>query len=71
MLDMSKGYDQQYWHSLRLIGFYSTMCVYHVVINKKTSCSGISSPDEFLVNFAGTAADVIILAMTVAGVIIM
>jgi len=31
------------------MSFYSNVCVYHVVVNKKTSRSGISSSDEFLV----------------------
>jgi len=35
------------------VSFYSTVCVFHVVVNKITSRSGISSPDEFLVTRHG------------------
>jgi len=31
------------------VSFYSIVCICHFVVNKKTSHSGISSPDEFLV----------------------
>ena len=48
----NKGNDQHDYRSLGLIGvsFCSTECLYHVVVNKKTSRSGISSADELLVN---------------------
>jgi len=38
------------------VSFYSTVCVYYVVVNKKTSLSGISSPGEFLFNKANESS---------------